>query len=119
MPFANYFFSVEGADTSKTKTVAPSGSPAEEVHACVRDAVRVTPELAREAAQAARDLEAAINAKEEAIQKALEWPCVEGLKTSSCGDGFVEALETHEALLRTKLFESLGSSAYADALVRQ
>jgi intermembrane space import and assembly protein 40 len=30
--------------------------------------------------------------KEEAIQKALECPCVEGLKTSSCGDGFVEAL---------------------------
>tara|TARA_B110000977_G_scaffold201709_1_gene297926 strand:- start:5347 stop:5670 length:324 start_codon:yes stop_codon:yes gene_type:complete len=30
--------------------------------------------------------------KEEAIKAALDCPCVEGLKTSSCGDGFVEAL---------------------------
>ena len=30
--------------------------------------------------------------KEEAIKAALECPCVEGLKTSSCGEGFVEAL---------------------------
>jgi|TARA_B100001540_G_scaffold289119_1_gene284833 intermembrane space import and assembly protein 40 len=35
---------------------------------------------------------AGASSKEEAIAKALECPCVEGLKTSSCGESFVEAL---------------------------
>lgn len=34
----------------------------------------------------------AASTKDEAVQAALECPCIEGLKSSSCGTGFVEAL---------------------------
>lgn len=51
-----------------------------------------SPEVGEALAEALKKGEEAGGSKEDAVKAALECPCVQGLKESSCGEGFRNAL---------------------------